>query len=104
MAARAADSANGPYVMGYHTRGDIPFQFTLAESFTVCDNYFCSVMGPTWPNRLYLMGASIDPGGTKGGPIISNADPEPENHVSARDPSLPLGAQLEVASSFVEGE
>jgi phospholipase C len=76
-AHRAADGANGPYVMGYHTRADIPFQFALAESFTVCDNYFCSVLGPTWPNRLYLMSASIDPGGTKGGPVISNADPEP---------------------------
>ena len=76
-AHRAADGANGPYVMGYHTRADLPFQFALAESFTVCDNYFCSVMGPTWPNRLYLMSATIDPGGTRGGPVISNADPTP---------------------------
>src|SRR5205823_3727993 len=45
-AHRAADGANGPYVMGYHTRADIPFQFALAEAFTVCDNYFCSVQGP----------------------------------------------------------
>jgi phospholipase C len=76
-AHRAADGADGPYVMGYHTRADIPFQFALAESFTVCDNYFCSVLGPTWPNRLYLMSATIDPGGTRGGPVISNADPTP---------------------------
>jgi phospholipase C len=76
-AHRAADGAHAPYVMGYHTRADIPFQFALAESFTVCDNYFSSVMGPTWPNRLYLMSASINPGGTKGGPVISNADPKP---------------------------
>jgi phospholipase C len=63
--------------MGYHTRDDIPFQFALAESFTICDNYFSSVMGPTWPNRLYLMSAGIDAGGTKGGPVVSNADPTP---------------------------
>src|SRR5689334_13493411 len=50
-AHRAADGVNAPYVMGYHTREDIPFQFALAESFTVCDRYFCSVLGPTWPNR-----------------------------------------------------
>ncbi len=74
-AHRAADGANAPYVMGYHARDDIPFQFALAESFTVCDAYFCSVLGPTWPNRLYLMSASIDAGGTEGGPIISNRDP-----------------------------
>jgi phospholipase C len=74
-AHRAADGANAPYVMGYHTREDIPFQFALAESFTVCDRYFCSVLGPTWPNRLYLMSGGIDAGGTLGGPIISNRDP-----------------------------
>ncbi|GAB2868764.1 alkaline phosphatase family protein [Actinoallomurus bryophytorum] len=76
-AHRAADGVNGPYVMGYHTREDIPFQFALAESFTLCDRYFCSVMGPTWPNRLYLMSGTIDPGGTRGGPVIGNTDPAP---------------------------
>ncbi|WP_328583160.1 alkaline phosphatase family protein [Streptomyces sp. NBC_00370] len=76
-AHRKADGANGPYVMGYYTRDDIPFQFALAEAFTICDNYFCSVMGPTWPNRLYWMTASIDPSGTKGGPVISNSAPKP---------------------------
>ncbi len=76
-AHRKADGANGPYVMGYYTREDIPFQFALAEAFTICDNYFCSVMGPTWPNRLYWMTGTIDPSGTRGGPVISNSDPKP---------------------------
>jgi phospholipase C len=76
-AHRAADGVNGPYVMGYHTREDIPFQFALAEAFTVCDNYFCSVLGPTWPNRLYWMTGTIDPSGTRGGPVISNEAPTP---------------------------
>ncbi|MFC5721957.1 alkaline phosphatase family protein [Streptomyces gamaensis] len=76
-AHRAADGANGPYVMGYHTREDIPFQFALAENFTVCDNYFCSVLGPTWPNRLYWMTGTIDPAGTHGGPVIDNIAPKP---------------------------
>lgn len=76
-AHRAADGVNGPYVMGYYTRDDIPFQFALAESFTICDNYFCSVQGPTWPNRLYWMTASIDAEGTRGGPIIRNSAPKP---------------------------
>ena len=35
----------GPYVMGYYTRADIPFQFALAEAFTICDAYHCSVDG-----------------------------------------------------------
>jgi len=53
----AADGANGPYTMGYLERDDIPFQFALAENFTIYDNYHCSVLGPTWPNRLYHMSA-----------------------------------------------
>ncbi|WP_174248459.1 alkaline phosphatase family protein [Streptomyces hoynatensis] len=76
-AHRAADGENGPYVMGYHTREDIPFQFALAENFTICDNYFCSVLGPTWPNRLYWMTGTIDPSGTRGGPVTSNTAPTP---------------------------
>jgi len=63
--------------MGYYTREDIPFQFALAETFTICDHYFCSVLGPTWPNRLMWMTGSIDPDGTQGGPIISNVAPTP---------------------------
>jgi phospholipase C len=74
-AHRKADGANGPYVMGYYTRADIPFQFALAESFTICDAYHCSVMGPTWPNRMYWMTGMIDPEGTGGGPILRNVAP-----------------------------
>jgi phospholipase C len=36
---RQADGANGPYVMGYYERADIPFHFALADAFTVCDAY-----------------------------------------------------------------
>ena len=78
-AHRKADGANGPYTMGYHTRADIPFQFALAEAFTICDAYHCSVMGPTWPNRMYWMTGTIDPDGKHGGPIISNVAP-PEGY------------------------
>ncbi|HEY5078417.1 MAG TPA: alkaline phosphatase family protein [Opitutaceae bacterium] len=76
MAAhRKVDGVNAPYVMGYHTRADLPFQFALAEAFTVCDAYHCSLFGPTWPNRMYWMTGTIDPEGTAGGPIISNDVP-----------------------------
>ncbi|HET6501381.1 MAG TPA: alkaline phosphatase family protein [Amycolatopsis sp.] len=77
-AHRAADGdAHGPYTMGYYTREDIPFQFALAEAFTVFDAYHSSVLGPTWPNRLYLWSGTIDPDGTAGGPITSNVVPSP---------------------------
>ena len=75
-AHRKADGVKGPYTMGYHNRADIPFHFELAESFTICDAYFCSVFGPTWPNRLYWMSGMIDPQGAGGGPILVNKIPE----------------------------
>src|SRR6201982_1972505 len=56
--------------MGYYTRDDIPYYYALADGFTICDSYFCSVMGPTDPNRLYTMAASLDPDGKNGGPIL----------------------------------
>ena len=74
-AHRKADGPNGPFVMGYYTRDDIPFQFALAEAFTVCDAYHCSVMGPTWPNRMYWMTGTIDPAGKNGGPLLYNVKP-----------------------------
>jgi len=78
-AHRKVDGLNAPYVMGYHTRADIPFQFALAESFTICDAYHSSLMGPTWPNRMYWMTGTIDPEGRAGGPIIRNEAP-PEGY------------------------
>jgi phospholipase C len=77
-AHRKADGdANGPYTMGYYTRDDIPFQFALAEAFTICDGYHCSLLGPTWPNRFYHWTGMIDPNGTGGGPVTSNVVPSP---------------------------
>jgi phospholipase C len=75
-AHRKADGDKAPFVMGYHTRADIPFQFALAEAFTICDAYHCSVLGPTWPNRLYWMTGSIDSEGEHGGPVVSNTLPK----------------------------
>jgi len=58
--------------MGYFTQADIPFQWALAQAFTVCDGYHCSVLGPTNPNRLYMWTGMIDPRGTGGGPVTGN--------------------------------
>jgi phospholipase C len=44
-------------VMGYHDRSHIPFLYSLADQFVVCDQWFCSVLGPTWPNRMYMHSA-----------------------------------------------
>jgi phospholipase C len=44
--------------MGYHDRASLPFLYSLADQYTVCDRWFSSVMGPTWPNRFYLHAAT----------------------------------------------
>ena len=54
--------------MGYLTRTDIPFHYALADAYTVCDHYFCSILSATGPNRTYLWGGMIDPTGSYGGP------------------------------------
>ena len=63
-------AAHGPVTMGYYTRADLPFYYALADAFTVCDAYFSSVIGPTDSNRLMAISATIDPGGTAGGPVV----------------------------------
>ena len=64
------DSNDAVLSMGYYTRADIPYYYGLADAFTICDNYFCSVLGPTDPNRLYTVAASLDPDGKNGGPVL----------------------------------
>jgi phospholipase C len=66
-------SGNGPLTMGYYNRSDLSFYYALADAFTICDHYHCSVIGPTDPNRLYSMSAWLDPAGTQGGPILSTS-------------------------------
>jgi phospholipase C len=69
----AADAASGsPYVMGYYNGNDIPFHWALANAFTICDNYFCSVLGPTHPNRYMWMTGTVDPNAAAGGPALDN--------------------------------
>ncbi|WP_436487132.1 phosphocholine-specific phospholipase C [Chitinophaga sp. ARDCPP14] len=48
------DWAPMPLTLGYYNREDIPFYYSLADAFTVCDQNFCSSLTGTTPNRLYL--------------------------------------------------
>jgi phospholipase C len=63
-------AGTGPETMGYYKRSDLPFYYGLADAFTICDGYHCSVIGPTDPNRLMSMSATIDPAGKHGGPLL----------------------------------
>ncbi len=64
----------GLSAMTYHTRSDIPFHFALAEAFTLCDAYHCSLMGPTDPNRYHMWTGWVGNDGQAGGPVITNAE------------------------------
>jgi phospholipase C len=67
----AVDAAGvGPETMGYYKRSDLGLYYALADAFTICDRYHCSVIGPTDPNRLMSMSATLDPAGTHGGPLL----------------------------------
>jgi len=71
-------AAKTEMTMGYFTRADIPFYHALADSFTICDAYHCSVFGPTNPNRLYLFtGTSGLTVGDDAVTAVANADDEP---------------------------
>ena len=47
-------AAKTPLTMGYFRRSDLAFYYALADAFTICDAYHCSIFGPTNPNRLFL--------------------------------------------------
>lgn len=44
--------------MGYWTEQDLPFYAGLARTFPVADRWFCSLLGPTFPNRRFLIAAT----------------------------------------------
>jgi phospholipase C len=69
--------ASGPVAMGYWDSTDIPFYYGLAETFPVCDRFFCSVLAQTYPNRRFLIA------GTAAGIVSTTTEaltaPEPPN-------------------------
>ncbi|WP_407534133.1 phosphocholine-specific phospholipase C [Elizabethkingia miricola] len=42
-----------PLTLGFYNRNDLPFYYQLADAFTVFDQYFCSSLTGTTPNRLF---------------------------------------------------
>ena len=73
------EKASG-HCMGYYTRQEIPFQFALAEAFTLCDNYHCSVLSGTEPNRIvFWSGSNFDPAQRRKGHNATPETSEPNN-------------------------
>ena len=64
----------GRSTMAYLTRRDIPFHYALADAFTICDGYYCSLLGPTDPNRYHMWTGWVGNDGQGGGPVINNAE------------------------------
>ncbi|MET7396097.1 phosphocholine-specific phospholipase C [Dactylosporangium sp. NPDC005572] len=64
----------GVTAMTHHTRADLAYQHALADAFTICDNYFCSLLGPTDPNRYHMWSGWVGNDGKAGGPVITNAE------------------------------
>jgi len=64
------EGPKGAMTMGYYTRQQLPFHWALADQFTLADAYFCSILGPTHPNRLMATSGTIDPSGKRGGPVV----------------------------------
>lgn len=63
-----------PQSMGHYSEQELPFQFALANAFTLCDAYHCSVLSSTNPNRLFLFTGTNDPLAAGGGPAIDNSN------------------------------
>lgn len=47
--------------MGYYDRNDIPYYWDYADHFVLADNFFSSLMGPTFPNHLYIASGASGP-------------------------------------------
>lgn len=60
------------HAMQHFTRADLPFQYALAEAFTLCDAYHCALHLCTNPNRLYIWTGTHDPRGLGHGPALDN--------------------------------
>jgi len=88
----AASVPVGLTTMGYYRPSDcLAFYRALADAFTICDGYHCSVLGPTDPNRLMWMSGSLGAhSGDRGGPVLETyVQTRPEMFGSLEWPTMP---------------
>jgi phospholipase C len=64
----------GTTSMAHMVRSDIPFHYALADAFTICDAYHCSILSSTDPNRYYMWTGWVGNDGSGGGPVVDNAE------------------------------
>lgn len=68
-------TSDGHYVMGSYEATELPFYNFLANTYSISDRYFASVIGPTWPNRLYMYAATSDGVKNTGGTPMADSVP-----------------------------
>ena len=49
----ADGSGNDEFALTYYNEGELGFIHDAAKAYTIYDRWFCSQLGPTWPNRYY---------------------------------------------------
>jgi phospholipase C len=87
--------------MGHYHREDIPFQFALAEGFTVCDAYHCSVTTGTDPNRIvFFSGSNFDPELRQRGENCTEAAAEFDNQRCLIEGAMPAPGYTYKGSAF----
>lgn len=70
-----------PLTLGFYHKEDIPFYHAMADSFTVCDHFHCSIQGPTTPNRIFFWtGTNRNPNDPKEAPRTNNGMINTEVH------------------------
>jgi phospholipase C len=78
--------------MAYYTEKDLPFYYALASSFTICDNFHCSTLTQTYPNRMHLWTGCNGGGKVGGDPEMDNyGEHETPNSDMANDQPMPRG-------------
>ena len=89
------------FSMGHYQRADLPYQFALADAFTICDAYHCSVTTGTDPNRIvFWSGSNYDPTLAARGINCTEADSEPDNLRCWITGALPEPGYTYAGSSF----
>jgi phospholipase C len=88
----ASTAPTGLLTMGYYRQRDcLAFYRALADAFTICDGYHCSVLGPTDPNRLMWMSGSLGAhSADAGGPVLTTyVQNRPELFGTLEWPTMP---------------
>src|SRR5262249_55216247 len=49
----SSNDPSGSRAMGYYDQTDLPFYYSLASTFATSDRYFASLLGPSYPNRMF---------------------------------------------------